>query len=160
MAHQAELRRIAKEAFDRSQKEADLAAIAIDELVLQFNAHKKMVNDKKEWLRSEGYKFGEITRYEQKKALDELEAKLADYEWELNRRRAIDKEFVEERLINTPIEEEKKNEAAKNSASYKKMIRERQSLGCCPLYRNPPLPPHTVSPAQQELLHKWFKAGG
>jgi hypothetical protein len=113
-----ELLRIAKEAFDRAQKEAVLAAIPLDTLIVwisELQTYCTKYGDS--YILNSG--LSPTGKADMEKQLRNMSAKLIDYEWELNRRRAIDEATVEERIINAPIEKQKNDEELKRQYEEK-----------------------------------------
>jgi hypothetical protein len=117
--------RIAREAFDRAEKEAKLAAMPLDDLVLGIEGYKKSINQNMSWL-SNHCGSSPMDAYNAQKNVTEWQSIVADYEAELNRRRVVDKALVEERIIQAPIEAK----AAANSETARKRQRELATLGC------------------------------
>ena len=103
--------RIAKEAFDRAQKEAELAAIPLDMIILQLA-------DCQDYCKKYGgtYIINSGLNYIDKQYMEDqvnrMKKRSIEYGAELDRRRALDSDTVERRIILAPIEKKKQDEEA------------------------------------------------
>ncbi len=94
-----EQKRIAKEAFDKAQKEAKFAEIPTKDLILQLNDLKTNGERQMLWLCHYSSTAANMDREDGNKRYQEMKSDIADYEWELNKRIAMDS------TINTLIRE-------------------------------------------------------